>query len=531
MSRSGKHRMSRQASFTSEMRSYRSAFGIIVLLTSLLVGLLLTTRAEAVECTNSWTGPTSGLWGEAENWSAEAVPTASDVVCIPTATSVALVEESGVSGALQIEGTLTVEEGSLTLSTTNVSEVESLELWDGELVVPGELSIIASLDATEGAISGGGKTQIGDEAVGIIDGTGAEGDGVTVSGGQQLIVIGEMKLEGSDPTLLLEKESELKVTGLLLSAGTGDRLTFLDDSSLINNGTVELTGTGVELLLDDESAIDNASEFRLSDPEGQITLDRDATIDNSGTLDLNGLGVELGPNAEAVNLVNTGSLRKMAGEYQTEVAIPVENEGLTEAQAGRFVFSGGGNSGNTGPDGWNGAGGQVALAGGTFALGPVAEVAGSISMEAGAVVTAGRIAGAGASVAVAGSSLALTNSEASSNIGEVTAGSSASISFAGDIAGGAAFLFGGNITVASGKNVAFSFVNDVSGTVDFGSNTNITVSTALVNGSMNFGEGVVTNIPFFYVNGGSASFGDGGELEFGNAYAVSGRHLDGRERN
>lgn len=46
--------------------------------------------ASAAECTDTWVGPAEGFWSEASRWSAKAVPSESDVVCIPSETRVVI---------------------------------------------------------------------------------------------------------------------------------------------------------------------------------------------------------------------------------------------------------------------------------------------------------------------------------------------------------------------------------------------------------------------------------------------------------
>jgi YD repeat-containing protein len=111
-------------------------------------------------CTDSWTGPASGSWGTAADWSAERVPSATDVACIGAGKAVTVSEGGDQAGAVEVEGSLAIVGGSLEVaSALEVSKVASLRLNSGTLTGPGTLDVTGSLAWEEaGVMSGSGTT-------------------------------------------------------------------------------------------------------------------------------------------------------------------------------------------------------------------------------------------------------------------------------------------------------------------------------------------------------------------------------------
>src|ERR1700685_4543010 len=105
-------------------------------------GFLWTASAGAQPaCTDDYTGPSGGDWGNNMNWTAvpsgsHNVPSTSDVACVDSGTQVD-VETGGGDDAESIQGggNLTVAGGLLTLNGPDESNIGDLTITDGSLDV------------------------------------------------------------------------------------------------------------------------------------------------------------------------------------------------------------------------------------------------------------------------------------------------------------------------------------------------------------------------------------------------------------
>jgi RHS repeat-associated protein len=136
----------------------------------LLAGLLVSLAAVAALtiapaiasaeplCTDTWTGPSTGNWNTAEDWST-GVPTSSSVACIGTGKTVYITEGLAQAAVLDDKGGLWAERGTLELTDTlEASSVSVLTLKSRATVAgSGSLDVAESLTCDEASLSGTGS--------------------------------------------------------------------------------------------------------------------------------------------------------------------------------------------------------------------------------------------------------------------------------------------------------------------------------------------------------------------------------------
>src|SRR5262245_30324685 len=66
-------------------------------------------------CDIGWSGPQSGVWDKAANWSPRRVPGAADRACVPRGRSVLILSGDWRAGSVEIGGSLQVTHGNLRL--------------------------------------------------------------------------------------------------------------------------------------------------------------------------------------------------------------------------------------------------------------------------------------------------------------------------------------------------------------------------------------------------------------------------------
>ena len=120
-------------------------------------------------CTTTWTGASGGsTWGTAGNWSAGAVPTATDRACIPAGSTVR-VQSAHTVGSVGVDGTLEIAGGALAVSDAAApSEVRALTLSGGLLEGAATVNVSESFVWTGGDVGGTGRTVLESGAVGSI---------------------------------------------------------------------------------------------------------------------------------------------------------------------------------------------------------------------------------------------------------------------------------------------------------------------------------------------------------------------------
>jgi hypothetical protein len=133
------------------------AYGAVVL--SLLVLGAPSARAEPL-CTDTWTGPGEGTWQAAADWSAERVPTSTDIACIGAGKTVRVSEGTDQAAVVEGEGALSISGGSLELAGAleEGGRLHSLTLAGGTLEGAGALRLSAVFSWTGGTMSGSGST-------------------------------------------------------------------------------------------------------------------------------------------------------------------------------------------------------------------------------------------------------------------------------------------------------------------------------------------------------------------------------------
>jgi hypothetical protein len=139
-----------------------------------LVVLVLPAVASAAVCTNTYKGPAEGEYQIAANWSAEHVPTSSDVVCVGAGETVKVTEGTNLAGIVQVEGTLVISSGTLEVSNAlEVSMVSKLTVSGGTLTGAATVEVSSELSWTSGTMSGSGSTVLLPGTVGSLALTGS----------------------------------------------------------------------------------------------------------------------------------------------------------------------------------------------------------------------------------------------------------------------------------------------------------------------------------------------------------------------
>jgi RHS repeat-associated protein len=244
----------------------------------------------SVKCTDIWTGPKKGDWGTAKWWSAEHVPTSSDVVYIEAGKTVEDNEESAAASVFG-EGSLAVStRGSLTLSDpSETSKLGHLEITKGSLTDNGSLTITGSLALTEeGGLSDTGVTRLASGATGV-------GESASFERGS-FVNEGTMNFDGD----ILEQ------------------FRFREGAGFRNEGTVK------------------SGEY------SRVSLSEGSEIRNSALWEGGGSSL-IKPEAETpagtASFVNEGTLRAVVPVDEVGFDVPFDNTGVIEARTGIVQFN------------------------------------------------------------------------------------------------------------------------------------------------------------------------------------------------
>ena len=134
----------------------------------------------AAGCTDTYDGPSGGLWQTASNWSTGNTPTSSDVACVGPGTTVDVTEGTNTAGVLLDQGGLALLGGSLELSSPaelvsipglEVSSTSTLNLSGGTLSLGGTLEVTSSLyGGGQPVVAGTGRLVLESGATGTFDG-------------------------------------------------------------------------------------------------------------------------------------------------------------------------------------------------------------------------------------------------------------------------------------------------------------------------------------------------------------------------
>ncbi len=222
----------------------RSRLGLVFGIALAVLALVPAGASAEPLCTDSWTGPSEGEWGESARWSAGHVPTSSDVACIGSGKTVKLVSGSGVTGVVQGAGSVRVEGRFVSLEVASALEVGAIANLTVEnqalLTVAGEVQVTNSLVAgTEASLLGSGIVSVQ---------SGASGTIATMMGSKDFFVEhATLKNAGTlnvgKAALLLESKAQLVNSGTLIVNGEGLSGGGLlgSEGSIINTGTIEKT--------------------------------------------------------------------------------------------------------------------------------------------------------------------------------------------------------------------------------------------------------------------------------------------------
>ena len=452
-------------------------------------------------CTVNWTGPASGNWQTAGDWSTGAVPGSSDVVCVGPGSSVEVSAGTNQAYVLRDEGSLVLSAGSLELgSNSEVSEVGKLSLAGGTLGLSGELVVSSAVTVT--------------------------GNPVTVSGTGRLVLS-----PGATATIGNGNcSAHLALTGV----------------ALVNQGTLTFGGSpGIGA--------------------GAIAMQNGAQIINEGTfIDRSydsgcGYGV-IGDNYTIYNtggsasVTNTGTLQAEAGTTTLNIDVTFNNQGTVKVTSGTLQFIGGG-SGNSGT--WSASSG-AALVFGANAYTLNADTwtgAGSVTI-AGATVTATKLQASGANVALSSGTLSIPEGSSTTVAvmvlaggtlglsGELVVSSTATVTGNPVTVSGTGKLLlqsGATATIATSNCSAHLVLSDVTfvnqGTVTFGGSAGVGAGAiAMQNGAQILNEGTFIDRSYdsgcgygvggsnytIYATGGSASVTNTGTFQVeGGTQALS----------
>ncbi len=305
--------------------------------------VLLPAVASAAVCTNTYKGPVEGEWQVAGNWSAEHVPSSSDVVCVGSGETVKVTEGTNQAGVLQDEGTVVVSGGSLELaSALEASSAATLSVLGGSLVTVGEVVVSGSFTGGGFAtLKGGGSVVVASGAKGAV--AAGVSAGLTLEGGT-------LRNEGT------------------FTVGEKSGLQGIGKAQLVNAGTLVLNGEGA------------GSGHALIAGFGEASLKNTGVVEKTeGSATT--MPVEFAINNEGKVSVTAGKLEFTEGGVSGEKAVGSWSTSGAETE---IVFNA------NGP---------------TFALGATVPLTGSFEV-ANSTVTAGRIEGASASVTISGAGLA-----------------------------------------------------------------------------------------------------------------------------
>ncbi|HEU5254111.1 MAG TPA: RHS repeat-associated core domain-containing protein [Solirubrobacterales bacterium] len=468
-------------------RRYRVAAGLVGALAALVLLISGPSLAAAAECTRTWTGAVSGEWQIAENWSPEAVPTSSDVACVPKEKAAQVVSGSQIVELLQGEGRVTIAAGSLAVMGGEQSHIQRLNLTGGALRGPGELLVTEFLHGDGGSMEGAGRTVIGAEASGHVD----------------------PQEEG--PGLRLTEQRELDTKGLLEVGGLGGQLNVVEGAALsvLNAGELAVKGPAGGVGLSESADLVNDNDVSVAGPEAEIRGSDGIGLDNSGTLLVNAEGAGNGLVAgtgTTPKLVNTGTVRKSEGSETTIVGFKVDNEDLVEAQSGTLAFIAGGNSGQEKLDTWVAVEeeGQIAFAQGAFTFGEEAAMSGVILGLEKASLKSHRFKAGGAEVWLNDASLEITEAGKESNFA-ILGTEYGAIELVGK-----GMLDAGKLFVEEG-----SFDGGAESTLNLG-------RFELEGGSMQIDAGSDVDLGDSYLEAGETTIGAGSVVEGGDPYLAQG---------
>ncbi len=346
-------------------------------------------------CTDTWTGDAGdGSWQSAGNWSTEAPPTSSDVVCIGSGATVNISSGANAASWIEGEGSLNISGGTFEVTNSDVaSTAATLKVSGGTLGGANEIDVSEELSWTGGSMIGSGKTVVQSGATASID-PGAE-----------------------NAVALTERE-------------------------FVNDGTLTWSSGSVE----------GRSNAELNNSGTLIT---NAQASGYSWWEWWAFGL-LNSDGSNVWLKNTGTVKKTAGSESTQIQFQIDNEGVVEANTGQIILSGGSHASSTGSGSWHAEeGASMAFSNGSFSLGSGVEMSGAIYL-AGGDVQAPDIQAPTATLLLwsGGSTLTLTDASTPSNVGALEMYSSTTLTGAGTLDVSGSLNWGNESTMSgTGKTV------------------------------------------------------------------------------
>ncbi len=248
-------------------RRVRRAAAIAALGATAIAGAIGATAAAAPTCTDTFTGPSGGLWQTAANWTTasnmHAVPGAGDVACWSAGTIV--VSDAAATADSVQGGSLTVTAGTLALaSSTNDSTVQDLALdGTGDLTATGQTTTVTGsfewgagtaspqLDAKIVQTGGGSFTIDGSGGLGGPDFTGGtisttspvsiENQNFSSTGAESLTTTSTITLGANLQLSGLDPSTTFTATGLASQTGNYG---FWDAGLVLTGGTTTVPVNG-----------------------------------------------------------------------------------------------------------------------------------------------------------------------------------------------------------------------------------------------------------------------------------------------
>ncbi len=553
------------------------ATGLVIGL-CLLLGALFPGAAFAAECTDTWTGAVSSEWQVAENWSAEHVPTSTDVACIPKEETAQVVSGTHSVEVLQGEGRLTILGGSLALLGGESSHIQKLHLGGGALKGPAELLVTEFLNADGGSMEGAGNTVIGAEATGHVDALEVgEGPGLRLTEKRELNVKGvlevaglggklnaiegaflgvvnegELAVKGPEGTMTISESADLVIAKKLTVSGPNGQVVLKDHATLLNSKSLLLESPSGGIVSRDEAAIENtgtltmeasAGEIRaegssidnsgtlaVKAPEGRIQGSEGATFDNSGTLVVNGEGAGNGlirGLGTVPKLTNTGTVRKSEGTEVSVVEFKVDNEALVEAQSGALMFTAGGNSGQEHLDEWKATAGEAQIVfaeGGAFTFGEKSALAGLFFALESTSLKGHRFEAEEAEVWLMESSLEITGTEEESRFETIgTSAGEADLVKDGILTAEEIYVESGSFEAGAGATITAESLYQEEGETKFGGGSSVAFEFPYVeHGLLSIGAGSEADLGVFFQQEGETTIGAGSSVQSSSPFIEQG---------
>ena len=256
--------------------------------------------------TASWSGPSTGDWATAANWSSGVLPGVNDDVTIPSGVTVTHSGGTDSVHSLTAQGSLVLSGGSLSLAAS--SFVTALTQTGGTLTGAGNLTVSA-FSWTGGIQAGTGSTTI---SGGNLDSSAS----VLVVQGRAMSVTGPVQWNGGN--------------ALQLDSGAVWSVASSGGFMVQGNGTVTAaTGTGT---------FQNAGTFSSF---GSVTFISPVAFNNTGTVTIQSgtLTLSAGTNSGTIN-VSGGVTLNFAGSYTLAAGSDITGSGAVVFSAGTTTIAG-----------------------------------------------------------------------------------------------------------------------------------------------------------------------------------------------